>query len=97
MSLLDPEFKFTIRAFRATDDPEACRLFAMGHEQSLRSLGVDKVSSSGFEWASNPAVVVIVLESSDRKMVYGGLRIHIADRVTPLPMEKAVGDSDPTL
>ncbi|KQM77907.1 hypothetical protein ASE74_16030 [Pedobacter sp. Leaf216] len=89
--------KFIIRAFRAPDDPKACKLFAMGHEHLLRSVGVEKISSSGFEWADNLAVFVIVIESSDRTRVYGGLRVHIADKVTQLPIEKAVGDADPTL
>jgi hypothetical protein len=89
--------RMIIRAFRAVDDPAACSLFAQGHGCVLKSIGVEKISSSELEWAENPAVFVVVLESADGKRVYGGARIHIADGMKALPIEKALGDLDQAL
>ncbi len=51
-----------LRAFRAVDDPEACRLFLEGHAHVLTSIGITKVTSSKNEWTTNPAAFVLILE-----------------------------------
>jgi len=83
-----------LRAFRAIDDPEACKLFIEGHEHVLTSIGVTKVTSSKNDWAKNPAAFVIIVESLDGERVYGGARVHVAGGSEPLPIEQATGALD---
>lgn len=83
-----------LRAFRAIDDPEACRLFLQGHERVLTNIGVKKVTSSNDAWMFNPCSFVLIVESLDRSKVYGGARVHVADGITPLPVEEATGSFD---
>ncbi len=91
----NPEVK--IRAFRAIDEPATCELFIKGHADVLTSIGVTKVTSSKNEWAKNPAVFVIIVESLDEKMVYGGARVHVSGGSEPLPIEQATGALDPAI
>jgi hypothetical protein len=83
-----------LRAFRAIDDPESCKLFLEGHAYVLTSIGVSKVTSSNDEWTRNPAAFVLIVESLDRTKVYGGARIHVAGGTQPLPIEQATGIMD---
>src|SRR5690606_36299434 len=53
-----------------------------------------KVTSSKNEWISNPAAFVLIVESLDKKRVYGGARIHVAGGSEPLPIEQATGALD---
>lgn len=87
----------TIRAFRAVNDPEACDRFISGHRRVLEAHGVKKVTSSNDDWKYNPAVFVVNVESHDKTKVYGGARIHVADGLTPLPIELAAGYKDPAI
>lgn len=84
----------TIRSFRAVDDPESCKIFADGHAKVLMDYGVTKVTSSGASWFYNPAVYVMIAERMDTGETVGGIRIHIADGITRLPMEDAVSAVD---
>lgn len=43
---------------------------------------------------TNPSIYVIVAESPDGKEIYGGIRVHVADGTTPLPLEAAIGKMD---
>ncbi|MEJ6982344.1 hypothetical protein WG906_17905 [Pedobacter sp. P351] len=83
-----------LRAFRAIDDPEACRLFLEGHAHVLTSIGVTKVTSSKNEWTTNPAAFVLIVESLDGQRVYGGARVHVSGGSQPLPIEEATGALD---
>lgn len=83
-----------LRVFRAIDDPYSCNLFVKGHEHVLKSIGITKVTSSQDEWVRNPAVFVIIVESLDKKKVYGGARIHVSGGSEPLPIEQAIGPLD---
>jgi len=83
-----------LRAFRAIDDLETCKLFLEGHEQVLSSIGVKKVTSSKTEWIDNPASFVLIVESLDRQKVYGGARVHVAGGLEPLPIEQATSSFD---
>jgi hypothetical protein len=80
-----------LRAFRAIDDDKSCELFIEGHTRVLTSIGVTKVTSSKHEWMYNPASFVLIVESIDRKFVYGGARVHVAGGTQPLPIEEATG------
>ena len=87
----------TIRAFRAIDDPAACERFISGHRRVLEAHGVKKVTSSNNEWADNPSVFVVNVESEDKTKVYGGARIHASDGVNALPIELATGYLDKSI
>lgn len=84
-----------IRAFRAIDDPETCALFIKGHTQVLTNFGILKITSAKQSWINNPASFVIIVESLDKKIVYGGGRIHVSGGSEPLPIELAIGGMDP--
>lgn len=86
--------KARIRAFRAIDDPESSQRFIDGHRKVLEVHGVKKVTSSNNEWALNPAVFVIIVESLDKQKVYGGARVHAVGGTQSLPIEDATGFMD---
>ena len=83
-----------IRAFRAIDDPDSCKSFAEGHANVLRDYGVSKVTSSSNDWFYNPAAYVMIAENTQTGETVGGIRIHIADGITRLPMEDAISIVD---
>ncbi|NVK27192.1 MAG: hypothetical protein HWE14_04055 [Flavobacteriia bacterium] len=93
--LNQPEVR--IRAFRAIDDPESSQRFIDGHRKVLEVHGVKKVTSANNSWAKNPAVFVVIVESLDRKKVYGGARVHAAGGTQQLPIEEATGFMDPKI
>ena len=84
----------TIRTFRATEDLESCKQFAEGHAKVLLDYGVSKVTSSSTAWFDNPSVYVIIAEMVETNETVGGIRIHIADGKTDLPMEDAISIVD---
>ena len=86
-----------IRAFRAIDEPETCRLFVEGHAEVLSSIGIKKVTSSKHEWTTNPAVFVIVVEDLNSNRVFGGARVHVAGGTEYLPIEQALKELDPSI
>ncbi|HVZ26582.1 MAG TPA: hypothetical protein VG842_11025 [Sediminibacterium sp.] len=96
-SLAGNDIEIRIRAFRSVDDPETCQKFIDGHRTVLEYHGVVKVTSSNNEWAQNPAVFVIVVESMDKTRLFGGARVHAADGKTRLPIEDATGYMDPKI
>lgn len=83
-----------IRAFRAIDDLESCKIFAEGHARVLLDYGVTKVTSSSADWFYNPGVYVMIAERMDNEETVGGIRIHLADGITRLPMEDAIAVVD---
>jgi hypothetical protein len=83
-----------IRAFRATDDPEACDRFIRGHEHVLEVAGVNKVTSANHSWKDNPSCFVILVETLDGAKVLGGARLQCAGGNMPLPIEEATSDFD---
>ncbi len=83
-----------IRAFRAIEDLDSCKSFAEGHANVLRDYGVSKVTSSSTDWFYNPAAYVMIAENKETGETVGGIRIHIADGVTRLPMEDAIAIVD---
>lgn len=86
-----------LRAFRAIDDPSSCEKFIEGHARVLSAIGVTKVTSSKDEWMYNPAAFVLIVESLDRQVVYGGARVHVAGGTQLLPIEEATGKMDPKI
>ena len=45
-----------IKAFRAVDDIDACKIYAQGHTKVLEDHGIKPVSSANTDWFYNPAV-----------------------------------------
>lgn len=88
---------FRLIAFKAVDYPERCKLFIDGHRQVLESIGVKKVTSANDSWAQNPDVIVVIVESSEDGLIYGGARIHKANIQAPLPMVEAIENLDSSI
>lgn len=78
-----------IRAFRAVDDLESCKLFAGGHANVLLDYGISKVTSANNKWFYNPGVYVVIVQGEDGE-VLGGERIHLTHPDYPLPIENAI-------
>jgi len=85
---------FRLIAFKAINDPVRCAKFIEGHRQVLESIGVKKVTSAKEDWIMNPDVIVVVVESGEDGKIYGGARIHKANKEFPLPMVEAIEDLD---
>ncbi|WP_373495960.1 hypothetical protein [Aquiflexum sp.] len=85
---------FSFKAFRAIDDPTSCLRFIEGHANVLREYGVTKVSSSNNFWMYNPYVYVVSVEDIRTGIMVSGVRIHIANRGYPLPIEEAIAKID---
>ncbi len=83
-----------IRAFRATEDPEACLKFIEGHRRVLTIYGIENITTNTDDWMYNPAIFVIVVESLDRKRLFGGARLQAANGITQLPIEEATTEMD---
>jgi hypothetical protein len=88
------ETEIQIRAFRATEDSETCLKFILDHQKVLENHGIYKVTSSSVDWMYSPAVFVIVVESLDRKKLFGGARIHAYNQKDILPIEEATSQMD---
>ncbi|WP_129714928.1 hypothetical protein [Pedobacter sp. SYP-B3415] len=65
-----------------------------GHVQVLKDYGITNITTNNRQWMSLPNVHGIVAETEDGTVV-GGVRVHIADGIHPLPVEDAVGYMDP--
>lgn len=86
--------KFTFRSFTAIKDLDTCERYLDGHVQVLRDYGITNITTNNRLWMDLPSVHGIVAEDEEGKVV-GGVRVHIADGIHPLPVEKAVGYMDP--
>jgi hypothetical protein len=85
---------YTFRAFRAIDDLDSCNNFLKGHVKVLTDYGITNITTNNNAWMSNPYVYVIVAETTVEKRVIGGIRVHKADGINPLPVETAIGKMD---
>jgi hypothetical protein len=83
-----------IRAFKVTDDPEACLRYIKGHHLVLESYGVTKVTSLNADWIDDPFTYAIIVESEDGKKVFGGGRIQIKSEALKMPLEDAIAVLD---
>ena len=85
---------FRMWAFRAIDEKPLCHEFIKGHVKVLADYGISSITSNNTFWIENPFMYCIVVEDVITKELLGGIRIQIADGITPLPVEKAVGYMD---
>ena len=88
--------EISIRSFRAVDDLESCMRFREGHLGVLEAFGF-KLTSSTEEWMFDPGTHVIIIESIDRKITYGGSRLQLLGSKLELPIQSAVGEDIPNL
>jgi hypothetical protein len=86
--------RYIFRAFKAVDELETCVKFLQGHVKVLEDYGITNITTNNALWMTNPSIYVIVAESVDGSEIYGGIRIHIADGRSPLPLEAAIGKMD---
>ena len=78
------------------DDLESCMRFREGHLGVLEAFGF-KLTSSTEEWMFDPGTHVIIIESMDRKITYGGSRLQLLGSKLELPIQSAVGEDIPNL
>ena len=83
--------EISIRSFRAIDDLDSCMRFREGHLGVLEAFGF-KLTSSTEEWMFDPGTHVVIIESLDRKITYGGSRIQLYGSKLELPIQSAVGE-----
>jgi hypothetical protein len=83
-----------IRAFRAPDDPEACKKFIEGHKKVLTIYGIENITTNTNDWVNQQHIFVIVVETMDGEKMFGGARVQVANGVHPLPIEEATGKMD---
>lgn len=84
---------FRVRVYRAVDDPALCIEYMQGHIKVLTDFGIENITSNN-AWTQNPYMYCVVAERiSDNKLV-GGIRVQVADGITPLPVELAIGKMD---
>lgn len=86
--------KLYFKAFRAIDNREGCMKFIEGHTHVLEIFGITKITSANIDWVLNPGVYVVLVSAEENGKALAGSRVHVADGITPLPIETAVGDMD---
>ncbi|MBK7945930.1 MAG: hypothetical protein IPJ85_11785 [Flavobacteriales bacterium] len=88
--------KITIRAFRAVDEPELCRIYAEEHARVLTDIGVSTVVKYDDAWIKDSETIVFVALHERLGMV-GGIRLQRARPDVPMPMEIALEAIEPEL
>ncbi|MBI1305240.1 MAG: hypothetical protein GC181_01350 [Bacteroidetes bacterium] len=87
---------FQILLFQAPKHPILCEKYIEGHTRVLTQFGIRTIASNLPDWPLNPDCYCIVAVNSLGEMV-GGIRIHKANGIIPLPMENGVGKTDPAV
>lgn len=85
--------RFSIRAFRAVDEPELCEEYIKGHVKVLTDFGIANITSNNNEWTKHPHIYCLGLRSEAGELL-SGIRIQLADGNFPLPIEIAIGKMD---
>ena len=83
-----------IRTFKAPDDPEACEKFIVGHKKLLEIYGITQITSNRQDWVEDFNTIVILVEDSQTRKVYGGARLQISMPGNLLPIETALSKYD---
>ncbi len=85
---------YKVTTFKAIDNPILCDQYIEGHITVLKEYGVPMVTSGKPIWNTNPNVYCIVAKRIDNNKMIGGIRLQIADGITPLPVEEAISPLD---
>lgn len=91
------QIKLVIKAFRAIDDLDACRMYVEGHSKVLKIYGIAMITSAKVAWFDDSDTYVILVESETGDKIYGGARIQVAAGKFPLPIEDALTKFDPNI
>lgn len=84
---------FRIIAYRAIDHNDLNQKFIEGHARVLIDYGVTNITSYKHSWTDNPSVYCVIAIDETEEVV-GGVRFHIADGKSYLPLEVALKDLD---
>jgi hypothetical protein len=94
MSSIEKNSTYKMWSFRAIDEPELCEKYIEGHVKVLTDYGITSISSNNKLWLSNPYMYCLAVKNLETEELVGGIRIQIADGVSPLPVEKGIGHMD---
>jgi len=83
-----------IRAFKSTEDTEACLRYIDEHRKVLEAYGVKQVTSANHDWLNDENTFVILVESEDGEKIYGGTRLQVRQETRKMPMELAIAKKD---
>lgn len=89
-----PKNNFRIFVFRAIDEPELCEKYIEGHVKVLTDYGITNITTNNNNWINHPHIYCTVAQDIITEELVGGVRIQIADGLTPLPVEEAIGYMD---
>lgn len=85
-----------LRVIKATEDPLAVDKYIKGHEEVLLNNGVSL--SKGYDyWRELDSVYLLVAESLDSEVCYGGARLHVWNGEDPLPMQLFLSNLEPRI
>jgi len=85
--------EFSIKAFKAVDEPILCQKFHEGHTKVLTDYGIVNLNTAEPEWMSNDNVYVVVAINTEDEVV-GGLRVHKYAGDKNIPLIDALFDLD---
>lgn len=83
-----------LRLTKAIDDQFTVKKYIKGHEDVLLHNGV-KLTEGYDYWKSLDSVYLLVAESLDGEICYGGSRLHIWNGVEPLPLQSFLSPLEP--
>lgn len=85
-----------LRFLKSTEDKETVARYIHGHEEVLLLNGVSL--SKGYDyWKDLDSVYLLVAESMDGDICYGGARLHLWDGIDPLPMQSFLSQLEPKI
>ena len=83
-----------LRLTKATDDQITVRKYIKGHEEVLLHNGV-KLTSGYDYWQNLDSVYLLVAESLNGEICYGGARLHLWNGLDPLPLQSFLASIEP--
>jgi hypothetical protein len=85
-----------LRIVKATEDQVAVDRYIHGHEEVLLNNGVSL--SKGYDyWRDLDSVYLLLAESIDSSVCFGGARLHIWNGSDPLPMQLFLSNLEPRI
>lgn len=85
-----------LRFLKATEDQATVGRYIHGHEEVLLLNGVSL--SKGYDyWKNLDSVYLLVAESMDGEICFGGARLHIWDGIDPLPLQSFLSQLEPRI
>jgi len=82
----------TLTAFRAIDHLSKCEIYRDGHNSILHDYGITNITTNTAEWMHNPNVYCVIAELNHE--IVGGIRVHVSDQNSLLPVELAISKMD---